>query len=234
MSDSNTQKFTAALGKGADCPAIDDLTMLLEGAEGEKARIDAEKHIACCAHCQSELALLQQFTSPIVRSDEQADVNFIVKRLRQNSPAPAPDPWWKQIWNPRILVPASLALTAAALILILVFPQRPHSGGPMGPIGEEVQRSGSIEAVAPLNDVNQAPTVIVWRPAPGATRYTIHLSEVDRTELWSATAPGPIIEIPANIRARIVPGKTLFWSVTSDTGASSGLQRFRVEGNPTR
>ena len=77
------------------------------------------------------------------------------------------------------------------------------------------------------------PARLQWQPVSGAARYRVRLSEVDRQEIWSSDTVDAAIDLPPDVRARIVPGKTLVWQVTA-YGASnapiaeSSAERFRL------
>ena len=96
-----------------------------------------------------------------------------------------------------------------------------------------VLRSRAVTLVAPVDDVERAPTELRWEPVPGAASYAVTMTEVDRTEVWRAEVKGPQAPLPAAVRARIVPGKPFQWQVEARDAsgavvAGSGMQRFRV------
>ena len=238
MDNSKANRLTAAFAPTPDCFEIDELSLLLDGKRGEQLQRRAETHLAGCLHCQNEIALLREFESPAVRAGEQNDVNWIVSRLRKNSPA-APLPWWKQIGSIRILVPASLALATALIATGIGLQMRQTPYSPVSAPGREVMRSQSVDILSPLGDLTAAPTMMKWRAVAGASRYRVRLLEVDRTELWKTTVSQTSVALDESVRQKIAPLKSLLWDVTAlnDTGtalASSGLQRFRLKTGPAR
>lgn len=238
MDNSKANRLSDAFAATPDCFEIDELSLLLDGKRGEQLQRRAEKHVAGCMHCQTELALLREFESPAVRPTEQSDVNWIVSRLRKNSPA-APLPWWKQIWSSRILIPASIALATALIAIGIGLQMRQTPYSPVPAPGREVMRSQSVDTVSPLGDVTLAPAEFKWRAVAGASRYRVRLFEVDRTELWNTTVSQTSVALDDSVREKIVPLKSLLWDVTAldDAGtvlASSGLQRFRLQTHPAR
>jgi hypothetical protein len=57
--------------------------------------------------------------------------------------------------------------------------------------------------------------------------------EVDRVELWQGLSKEPKVMLPAEVREKIVPGKTLLWQVTAldvngQAVATSQVERFRI------
>ena len=215
--------------------AIDELALVLEGRRGEELQRQAEAHTASCLHCRTELALLREFESPAIRAAEQRDVNWIVARLRKNSPA-APVPWWKQIWTIRFLAPASIALATALIVIGIGLNMRQTPFSPVPAPGREVMRSQSLDIIAPLGDLTTLPTELKWRAVTGATHYRVRLLEVDHTELWNTTVSQTSAALPGAVREKIVPLKTLLWEITAldDAGnlvAGSGFQVFRLQAS---
>jgi hypothetical protein len=226
------KRLAAAFGPTADCVAIDELMLLLEGRRGEQEQRRAAAHLAICAYCTAELELFSEFESPSVREDEKAHVNAIVTRLRKKSPAPR-ERWWQSMWKPGFLVPASIALTAALVAMVFVLPPR-QALGPVVTSGQDVMRSQRVELIAPAGDVAQPPREIEWRPVASASHYQVRLFEVDNTALWETTVSQPRAPLPADVRGKILPLKTLLWQVTAlDANgavlADSGKQSFRLQ-----
>ena len=245
MAEENEEKLSAVFGPTAACMPVDELALALAAGAGESRRA-AQAHLAECAYCRAELELLKQFESCEPRADEQAAVDSIVARLRRDSPhrlqsggdKHEPIAWWKGIWTPRVLAPVSLAF-AALLIAVVLIPRSHSPAGPVAPEANEVMRSHTIKVTSPKGDVAEAPAELSWKAVPGAVNYTVRLMEVDRTALWSESVSQPGATIPAAMRERILPGKTLLWEVTAvdSSGAiiaESGTQRFRLENNARR
>ena len=239
MATREDNNLNALFGPTPDCRAIEDLVPLLEGRRGPDEQRRMKSHVACCAHCRTELALLQEFESPAARPDERADVEWIAARLRRTSSyagtSDVGQTWWRRIWKLPVLVPASVVL-AAALVAIFIAVQ-PNGSGPSFPSGgREVMRSQSVDLIAPLGDLTQAPAALHWSAVPGAIRYRVRLMEVDRTELWSTTVPQTSVDLPTAIRRQVVPLKTLLWEITALDGsgiviARSGAASFRLAPN---
>lgn len=190
---------------------------------------DCERHLAGCAYCSSQVALFRSFESAHPSPDERDAVASIVSQLRKNSPA-APEPWWAKIWRPRILAPAAIGLAAPSVIIIANL--HPKRDGLEIPV-QSVTRSTQVVAIAPLGELAEPPSRLRWEPIAGANKYNVRILEVDRTELWHATTESPSIEIPQEVRAKIVPLKKLLWEATAldaigNPVATSGIQSFVV------
>jgi hypothetical protein len=219
-----------AFQRTSQCLGIDELVTALDGADEQHKR-QVESHIAECAHCRTELALFRGFESAQVRPEEQRDVNAIVASLRKRSPA-APEPWWKSMWKPRLLMPAGLA-TAAAMIAIMVGIQHRPGQPSLIPGDEQVMRSSKVTVVSPVGDLVEPARSLAWYTVVGASSYRVTILEADRTELWSTTVQQTTADVPAGVVQKMAPLKTLFWKVQAlDSSGSvlveSGLTRFRV------
>ena len=243
MNENSNKRVSQALSHGGDCPALDELIDLTSGKNGEERRLQAEAHVAGCAHCATELALFREFEEPHLRPEEKADVEAIVARLRRNSPV-ARASWWKSIGKSigtwQWMAPASVALAAVLVGLFVWAPGRTTSGtAPVVSGGDDVMRSARVEVVGPMGTLVEAPAKLEWTAAKGAVRYRVTLSEVDQTEVWSGTVENSNASLPADVIAKVVPRKTFIWRVSAlnQNGAviaESGSQRFVVEPRPNQ
>src|SRR6185295_11870454 len=103
--------------------------------------------------------------------------------------------------------------------------------------GPEATRTLRIAVRGPVGDQAAVPTRLQWQPVSGASRYRVRLTEVDRHEIWSSDTMDSAIDLPPDVRARIVPGKTLVWQVTAYNAsnapiAESDAERFRLVARP--
>lgn len=233
--NSDREKLGAAFASTPECLPVDELDVVLEGRRGDEMRRLAEAHLVKCVHCKTELSLLREFENPTVRPEEQSDVKWIAARLRKNSPA-APAPWWKQLWNIRVLAPASLALVAGLIAIGIGLQSRHSVEGIPQTGGGEVMRSQSMPVTGPVGDVTTRPERLEWHAVPGARNYRVRVIEVDRTELWTTTVPETSVALNSAVVKQIVPLKTLMWEVSALDSAgtvisSSGLQSFRLVEN---
>lgn len=236
MTEHPYRQLKSALGPTTDCRPIELLISILDRPSSDAERGATEAHLSGCPHCQTELALYRNFEAG-PRAGEEADVAWIASQLRDRSREfrPAGVPWWKQILRPRVLAPMSVALACLVVAITVGLQFRSGSDLPLNTrAGSGVMRSQTVTVVSPLGDIARQPTGLRWQAVAGASRYEARLVEVDGTELWKIESRGEEAAIPADVRDRIVPRKTLLWEVTArDQGgkaiASSGLQRFRLE-----
>ena len=214
-----------ALHSRSDCVPVDRFDSL--------GSADAA-HIASCPRCQTELALYREFTEAVPSESEGAAVEWIRaetarrwRRARNNSPRLLSRLW---TWVPVASIGAVLLL----LVLVNRGPSLPEL--PADP-SARVYRSAAIEVVEPVGDLQSAPAELKWRPVAGATRYVVRITEVDDTIVWQGVATEARAALPSAVRARIVPAKTLLWSVTAEDArgnavASSTPEKFRVRSRP--
>lgn len=214
--------------QGADCLAIERLSETLMPAE--------ERHLASCAHCQAEQALLREFETSETRADEAAHVEAIIAQLhRRNVAAPS------NVIRPRFgrglaTVPSRTMAAVAAVLLLVVaaawFVEQREPGVDVISTGT-AYRSAGLEVVAPAGDVAGAPVELRWKPARGANTYAVDVREVDGTLIWNGTTPSASVSLPRAVVAQFVPGKSILWKVTAvrndgSAVADSGTQKFRV------
>jgi len=232
--------LTEALSPGPDCLSIEDLGRLADNALSGEQLAAARRHVASCASCQAELALLQRFATSEISQDEQAVVRAGVEQLRRREREIFGDvERVRPAENKRIGVSwirASAALAASLLLLAAgyyIFRPAP-SGFPTDlPADSGVVRSLTIGLVAPVGDLTAAPDRLQWHPVAGATGYHVRVLEVDRHELWSADVTATSVDLPTAVKVQVAPGKTLLWQVIASDASSralaeSALQEFRV------
>lgn len=221
----------SAANKTGDCLGPVELSALLAG----KATPAAHSHLEACPYCQTELAMLREFEDGQPSPDEVAAVKRVERGLRSApawKPAPAKDPgWFHRFWSSpaRGLAFAGLA---AMLVMTVWINQRP-TPDPGGVPGADTVRSGQVDLISPLGDISQAPVDLRWRAVPGASRYQVHLTEVDGTLLWDGASAAEQVSLPVAVQALMTDRKTLYWVVSAfdSTGTrvgSSSRQMFRV------
>ncbi|MCC6537426.1 MAG: hypothetical protein IT162_07755 [Bryobacterales bacterium] len=223
-------------GKGPDCPEIGELETLLDGAGSARLK----DHTAHCPYCQTELALLREFTEGQPASaEEAAAVARIEQQLRRNAP-------WKQntasagapSWWPAWLNWQSAGLAAALAAVLLTFALRGPQQPPVAPVEGGVTdtlRAGVVAGVAPVGDLEAAPALLQWQPVGGAARYRVRLLDVEQLTVWETSAAKNEAALPAAARALMLPRKTLFWQIEALDAqgkplAVSQQERFRVVG----
>ncbi len=220
----------ASFGRTNDCPPIERI---------EDASM--KSHVDACGFCSTELAMLKSFRDSEVHSADIAAIAQITERLRDQTFAPNPvsvrdEPsWLEKLFGRGWLRPAMLATIGTLLIagVVLEMRHREPVFNPAAATGESTYRSGTVSIESPNGDVQSAPEQIRWQAVPGAAKYRVHLMEVDQHELWSAEASTDAIAIPSEVRAQIVPLKTLLIEVDAfDASGSkvghSEVVRFRL------
>jgi hypothetical protein len=235
-----------ALAPSEGCATIEELGRLAERGPAAEPRL--AEHAAGCVRCRTELDLLAEFEAAAPRPEEELSARWITARLendvaRMTRPAaaePARSPASRRAagtWLPRTAVRAAAAALAIAAALVLVVNlqgrEAPPELSPDAASSPGVLRSSAVTLVAPVDDVASAPGELRWEPVPGAASYAVTLTEVDRTEVWSAEVRSPSAPLPPAVRARMVPGKPFLWRVAAKDAAgavvaTSGVQRFRV------
>jgi len=236
------QNLIGALRPGPECPSIERLGRYADGALTLEERSRDEPHIAACPNCQAELALLQAFATPAVRDDEAKVVRWGVEELRRREPeifdsGPPQDSnirrwdWFGRLRPVSTLAIVLLLLGSGYYLSNQDTPRLPADSGS----SPEATRSLSVTVRGPIGDQTSVPARLQWEPVNGAARYRVRVSEVDRQEIWSGDAVGTGIDLPPDVRARIVPGKTLVWQVTAFSPsnaamAESAAQPFRLAG----
>jgi hypothetical protein len=229
--------FREALGATKDCPPLEELERLASGQSQTGA--DFSRHVKSCSYCQTELHLLQSFQTDEGSASREvqkmtAELARRSKEIFQPTAEQVKVPWWRSFGAMRRLAQASLAV---GLVLVVggVVLQFRSSHEPLSRIetGQEVLRSGEFAVISPAGDLPERPTEIRWKKVPNAAIYRVRLLEVDRAELWKAETTEDHIVLPASVRERIVPAKTLFCEVSAFDAANNnvgntGLVRFRL------
>ena len=227
-----------ALQPTADCLSIEQLGHYRDDTLTPSARQTSERHISSCANCRAELAMLDAFATLSVRDDEAAIVRegaaalerrraeiFGERRSRVTE--------FRRRFSVSALRPA---FALAAMLLMIVggyFLTQPASRDLPRTSSDVTRTSENVVVQAPIGDVQSVPDQLQWRSVAGASRYRARIAEVDRHEVWSTDTTTTSATLPPEVRAQIVPGKTLVWQVTAFSAAGTPIaestpQRFRV------
>jgi hypothetical protein len=222
-----------ALQPGPHCLPIERFGDVLTEAE--------EAHVAGCARCQTERDLFAAYETDEPVEGEGLAVEWIAAQTKRRLvaaqpgaagpavPAPATSPrtfWGLPSWA---LMAASVVVIVGGAALLL----SPSRSIDAVPGDDDVYRTARIDITSAAGELAEAPAEIAWTAVAGAVQYEVRLSEVDGTELWRATTPSPAVPVPAEIRARALPAKTLIWQVSAKdaqgrTIAESSATGFRV------
>jgi hypothetical protein len=215
-----------AFDRGAECPPLESLTA---------ATIDTavQQHLESCAHCRAELALFQQFEGAEPRAAESADLAWVEAELSRRIAIPKPT--FAERFRGWFDLPRLTLVAAALLVLIAVGLYLPTRNGGRSTVQQElpVWRSGQIAAVAPIGDLEHAPSQLRWELVTGAASYHVRLLEVDGTEIWSADSNATTVEIPGAIEAKMTAARAFQWEAAARdaTGrqiATTNLQSFHI------
>jgi len=240
------QQWKAALATTADCLTLEELGRWADGSlsDGEKSR--ASSHLAGCSRCQTELTMLQEFERLTPRPQDQTAVSWIVAELKQRSSGIAPTTEdvarsatsstrrgsGRRSSAVRRISATALSLAAMVIAVVLGLSIRTSKEPALvsdGVSGSRLLRSEGVVAIAPIGDLMQSPAELRWQPLLGAARYSVKLMEVDHSELWQASLEQTAVPLPAVVREKVVPGKTLLWQVTALDGAGKALANSRIE-----
>lgn len=236
----------SALSATPECLTPEQLETLLDGKQ-------SHPHLANCPRCQAELAMLKSFESGSPLPDEGAAVAWISSHLDRNLAnikAPSGQRGLRvrvQDFEPRIswmakifprggwqwAVPAIALVAAAIMVAVLVKPQKEPQLQASAGNSNLVYRSQEVQLVSPVGDVLQVPRQLSWTGFPKTGIYKVAVMEVDNSVLWNAETKATSVEIPASLRARMLPGKPILWQVTAFDSqgrvlGASQVQRFSI------
>ncbi|HEX9256399.1 MAG TPA: hypothetical protein VF938_12680 [Candidatus Angelobacter sp.] len=220
-----------------ECLPLEVLERMTENASADPK---AAAHLAGCAHCQTELALLKNFEQSTPSADEGAAVAWIAAQLERRQSVPVAQqkiarvPFWRTMF--RIPYLAGAAALAAVLILgISLYHGSLDGPGKINPgLGSGQFRSGSIHLVSPIAEQNNAPTEFRWDAVRGARSYSVELKDVAGITLATANSTQNVLPVTPEMKANMVSSKPLKWKVTAldSTGkeiANSSPEQFKVK-----
>jgi hypothetical protein len=220
-----------------ECLPLEVLERMTENASTDPK---AAAHLAGCAHCQTELAMLKNFEQSTPSADEGAAVAWIAAQLerRQNAPIAqqkiARVPFWRTMF--RVPYLAGAAALAAVLILgVSLYHGSSDGPGRINPgLGNGIVRSGAIHLVSPIAEQNNAPTEFRWEAIQGAGSYSVELKDVAGITLATANSAQNVLPVTPEMKANMVSGKPLKWKVTAKDAngkeiANSSTEQFKIK-----
>jgi hypothetical protein len=219
----------------AECLPLEVLERMTENTSRDPK---AAAHLAECAHCQTELAMLKNFEQSTPSADEGAAVAWIAAQLERRQSAPVAQqkiahvPFWRTMFRVPYLA------GAAALAAVLIFGISLYHGNSDGPskinpgIGSG-QFRGSIHLLSPIADQSNAPAEFRWDAVQGASSYTVELKDVAGITLASANSTQNALPVTPEMKANMISGKPLKWQVTARDAngkeiANSSAEQFKV------
>jgi hypothetical protein len=221
----------------AECLPLEVLEGMTENASADPS---ARAHLAGCAHCQTELAMLKNFEQSTPSADEGAAVAWIAAQLERRQSAPVAQqkiarvPFWRTMFRVPYLA------GAAALAAVLIFGISLYHGNSDGPgrinpgLGNGQFRSGAIHLVSPIADQSVAPTEFRWDAVQDASSYSVELKDVGGTTLATANSTQNALPITPEMKAKMISGKPLKWQVTAKDAsgkeiANSSAEQFKIK-----
>lgn len=231
----NAKIWQEAVAATKDCPTLEVLERVMEQSSSDPK---TAAHLAECPHCQSEIAMLRSFESSSPSENEGAAVAWIAAQLERNQKAPAARssakvvPFWRAMFRLPYMA-AAAALAVAVTLGVSLY----HSDNGRPPIHAPqygIYRSGEIKLTTP-SDLNQPPAQLTWEALPGASSYYVEVDDVTGDKIWESKSTTNSIKLDPDLKAKMVPGKPLKWSVTAvDTNGkefATGKGTFRVVVN---
>jgi hypothetical protein len=235
--NTNTAKmWQEAAAATKECLPLEVLERMVDNTSRDAK---AAAHLAGCAHCQTELAMLKNFEQSTPSADEGAAVSWIAAQLERQQNAPvaqqkaATVPFWRTMFRVPYLAGAA-ALAAVLIVGISLYHGNSDGPGKINPgLGSGNFRSGSIHLVSPITDQNSAPAEFRWDAVQGASSYQVELKDVAGITLATAKSTKNVLPVTPEMKADMVSGKPLKWKVTAMDAAgkeiaNSGLEQFKV------
>ena len=209
-----------------DCLPLETLEKLADNAAADP---QAARHLASCAHCQTELSMLKSFEEATPSAGEGAAVAWIAAQLQRQQSAPtqkSPAPrvsFWRNFLRAPYLAGAAAAIVVLALGISL-YNSNPGSGGLKQPpvIGKNY-RSAEIKLLGPVGEQAQAPVEFRWEAVAGAAKYQVELTDVLGKPLAAATSTQPQLATTAAMKAAMRSAMPVNWKVTAFDAAETKI-----------
>jgi hypothetical protein len=221
-----------AAAETKECLPLEVLERMIENPSADAK---AAKHLAGCAHCQTELAMLKNFEQSTPSASEGAAVAWIAAQLERQQSAPvaqqkvATIPFWRTMFR----IPYMAG--AAALAAVLIFGISLYHGNSDGPgrinpgIGSGQFRSGAIHLVSPIAEQNAVPAEFHWDAVQGASSYSVELKDVAGITLATAKSTQNVLPVTPELKANMISGKPLKWKVTAMDAAGTEIANSSTE-----
>jgi len=225
-----------AAAETKECLPLETLERMVDNTSRDAK---AAAHLAGCAHCQTELAMLKNFELSTPSADEGAAVAWIAAQLERQQNAPVAQqklirvPFWRTMFRVPYLA------GAAALAAVLIFGISLYHGNSDGPgrinpgLGNGQFRSGSIHLVSPIADQPSVPSEFRWDAVQGASSYQVELKDVAGITLATAKSSQNVLAVTPEMKAVMISAKPLKWQVTARDAngkeiANSNAEQFKV------
>jgi len=179
---------------------------LLNKLDSEEAE-RFEEHFFNCSRCFSRLQEREALIQAI-----KAQGPALVQGIEPSRPKVLS--WAEDVWTKLALRPWILAPAAAALFLVVVLIFQPFTKEKMPTFvlnGDNVIRGQAVSLISPIIDVSTPPLFFEWKKQGENIEYKI--SVYNSQLLWTATTRETRIQIPEEIRQKMVPGERYSWQV---------------------
>ncbi|MBM3292888.1 MAG: hypothetical protein FJY82_00025 [Candidatus Aminicenantes bacterium] len=177
----------------AKCVFEDRIGAYLKGELPPEEEARFEEHYFNCPACFRETAERSDLEEALRSAGEAAFRARPQVRLR---------PGW--------VYAAAAAVAAAAVILSL--PSSPPKPSPFQFPADEIVRGPELAVVGPAGTLAAPPEGLEWRPVAGAAVYRLALT-FEGEAIWTAETADQTIALPAEVRSRLVEGRTYVWRV---------------------
>jgi hypothetical protein len=162
-----------------------------------------EEHLFLCDRCYRDVAEREAVLAAVRKHGGR----IFAPEAR---PAPAKQSVWRGL--PRLWPYAASAAAALLAVWIGFHPGRPDVGKvPLTPPSGDAVRGGAVERLSPSGILTAAPAALEWQPAGPGMDYAVSLAGPGLA--WTGRTAAGRIEIPPDIRARLVPGAEYRWKV---------------------
>lgn len=228
--DLHLQKIVReAYAADTECPSVEVFHDAAEGRLTEAELTNIRAHAGTCPACATELELAREFAES-GPDDSRQDLDYVMTRLDTVRPwasGPITTMRRQARWRTPLALAASVLIAIGAWRFMDFAPSLPDAPD------TDVMRGTSVDAVAPLGDVADAPENLEWLSVDFADHYQVSIRAVDDSLLWQAEFGKPPAAIPDDVQITLHPGVTYYWEVTArgDAGellARSTRTQFRV------
>lgn len=215
------------------------LEVLERMADNTSRDAKAAAHLAGCAHCQTELAMLKNFEQSTPSADEGAAVAWIAAQLERQQNVPVAQqkaarvPFWRMMFRVPYLAGAA-ALAAVLIVGISLYHGNSDGPGRINPSVGGGQFRGAIHLVSPIADQSSAPAEFRWDAVQGASSYQVELKDVAGITLATAKSSQNVLQVTPEMKASMISGKPLKWKVTAMDAngkeiANSSTEQFKIK-----
>jgi len=226
-----------AYSEPGDCPPPEVHLAAEWQALGTEEQAAVNDHVEHCPACSAERDLATAFDSAPEEMSTSLEANLegLLKGLPGHDQGAASggtrrgaDPSRRVLRFPsiaRLFTQPTVGLAAAAMVVLAVgVVLRSMIAGPPSLPGvpiADATRGGRVEVVAPVGEIEDIPSELLWHEAEGAREYRVTVTAVDETILWTTTLVTPPAMLPTEVRSELHIAVAYFWVVEAfdDSGS---------------